>query len=116
MVWLAGAGLGVILVASAASTTIGVWALVCQRWREGLAVVFGAILVAAYIPTLGVVAVMIGPSRMPEVSAEPAEKARVLGETISSLMNLSCWGLPLGVALGVARIIPQADCHGAAQG
>jgi hypothetical protein len=90
-------------------------ALVCRRWRDGLAVVFGAILLTACIAILGV-AVMIGPNRMTEVEAEPAEKARVLGETISSLMNISCWGLPLGVAVGVARLIRRRSATASLRG
>jgi hypothetical protein len=37
--------------------------------------------------------------------AEPTTRARVLAENISSLMNCSAWGAPLGLLLGVAFFI-----------
>ena len=105
MVWIAGAGLGLMLAASAAAFIAGLWALVRRRWRSALALVFGMILLAGYLLTLGGVAFLLGPAQMSQFDSGPSEKARALGENISALMNVSCWGLLLGVTVGVVRVV-----------
>jgi hypothetical protein len=61
VIWVAGAGLGLLLAASAALVITGLAALVRRRWRSALATLLGLAVFAAYLLMLAGVAFLLGP-------------------------------------------------------
>lgn len=100
MYWVAGIGLALIQAVSFYFVVKGGGALLRKHWRSGAAVLLGSALLALYVVVLGAVAYLLGPGHVDRMSLEPSHKARILGESISKLMNISAWGAPLGLLTG----------------
>jgi hypothetical protein len=95
MLWIAGIGLGLVQGAAAFLVATGLGALMRKQWRSGFALVGGLGLFLAYAVLLGVLAIVLDPVDIDGTAVDPSHKARILGENISELMNLSVWGMPL---------------------
>jgi hypothetical protein len=102
---VAAIGLGLLLAASVFFVTRGLGAIVHKRWRGGLAALVGLGLFAVYVILLGAAALLLGLFGFHGTSIETYDKARILGENISVLMNSSVLGAPVGLLLGVASYI-----------
>ena len=48
---------------------------------------------------------MLGPIEIDGTSLDPSEKARIVAENVSELMNFSLWGTPLGLVAGVVALV-----------
>jgi hypothetical protein len=96
--------LGVLLAASVFFVAKGLGAVVRKRWREGWVALLGLGLFATYVILLGAAAYLFVPADLWSV-IDPPTRARVLAENISTLMNRSVLGAPLGLLLGVVFFI-----------
>jgi hypothetical protein len=96
--------LGVLLAASLFLVAKGLGAVVRKRWREGWAGLLGLVLFGTYVILLGVAAYLLVPADL-WIVIDPPTRARILAENISSLMNRSVLGAPLGLLLGVVLFI-----------
>ena len=105
MHWLAGVVLGLVLAASAFLVVVGLVALFRRHWRASLATLLGLGVFLGYCVLLAAIAYALGPAQMDGTKLDPSEKARVLAEIIAEQMNISVWGLPLGLLLGVAKVV-----------
>ena len=80
----------------------GIGSLVRKKWRLGtvrvLTCLGGLVLTVAL---LAVFAYALVPAALGEKLIEPSQKARVLAESISTLMNCSVWGPLIGLLAGV---------------
>jgi hypothetical protein len=99
MLWLAGIGLALVLAVSLALVLKGLGGLSRGKWHGAWAVLSGLGAFGVYILALGLLAFLLG-SVSSEVESDPSQKARILAENISDLMNISIWGVPLGLLFG----------------
>lgn len=113
MHWVVGIGLGLLQAASVFFVVRGLGALLRKRWRSGLAALLGLALFLAGAILFGAFAYMLGPMNVDGTSIEPSQKARILAENISELMNISFWGPPLGLLLGI--VVAGRDWHASAR-
>lgn len=96
-------------LATAALAIAGMVALFRQRWSRGFW--FGAGSTAGSLVTLGTVwllAHVVGRFVLAGPALSVAEKARLLGETISTAMNWGCLGLstfPVGILVAVVGAV-----------
>lgn len=85
--------------ASGVSFVRGLTALVFREWLSGLRRVgLGLLGALALIPVIALLSSALIRTMKPDV--DPGEKARLLGEAISSQMNYGAMGLPAGLLLG----------------
>jgi hypothetical protein len=100
---------GVLLALAVAGSTVlvirGLVSVARRGWKASLQILGGAVSLAVTVVVLGASAYALGPPRLPDDAVDPAQKARALGESISDLMNLSAWGFPLGVVVGVVPVL-----------
>lgn len=98
MLWLFRAF--ILLGYGAAGVTFvrGVTGLVFREWLSGLRRVgLGLLGALALVPVIALLSSALIRTMAP---SDPADKARVLGEAISSQMNYGAIGLPIGLLLG----------------
>jgi Na+(H+)/acetate symporter ActP len=101
MLLVVGAALGLLLAGSAFFVVRGFVGLFRRRSKAALAVLGGVALFAVTVVLLVLASYLLGPSSL----AEGPEKAHALAKNISTLMNLSFFGIPLGLVLGLVAEI-----------
>lgn len=94
MTSLAGCVLAVLVALAVVVLVRGVDALLRRRWKDGLGVLFGIAIFGVTIALLAGTAFLLGPAQLDGTAIEPSDKARLLAENISEMMNVSSWGLP----------------------
>jgi hypothetical protein len=94
-----------LLAASVFLVAWGVGAIIRKRWRGALGLLLGLGLFATYIVLLGAAAYLLGATDKEGAAVEPQHKARILGESISYLMNTTVLGAPLGVLAAVIVLV-----------
>jgi hypothetical protein len=102
MHWLAGIALGLLLAASVFVATRALVALVRKQWRSFRHLLAGVGLFLIYGGGLGIASYLLASASFDGTNLEPADKARILAEVISLLMNTSVWGAPIGLLLALA--------------
>jgi len=105
MLVLAGTLVGLLAVGTMVLLVLGFAAFVDRRWKDGL------ISLAAGVGSLPIVMMILAGIARLLISADlwkdgagPEVKARALAENISGLMNISVFGLPVGLFTGVALV------------
>jgi hypothetical protein len=105
MLVLAGTLLAVAAAAATALFVVGLAALLERRWRHG------ALNLAASVASIVVLMIALSWTARSLISGDtwtgavaPEEKARILAENISALMNVSALGLPTGLIVGLLLI------------
>lgn len=110
MYWLAGALLGGILAAAVFVATKALVGLARRQWRSLWSLLISAGLFLLYSLAAGVAAYLLASNGVDGTNLEPTEKARLLAEFISVLMNASALGAPIGLLLAVVSLVRQARC------
>jgi hypothetical protein len=103
MQWIAGSALGLLLAVSVFLFVRGLAGVFRKRWRSAIAILAGVGLFLLQILLVTVVAYLLGPAGLDGTTIGPSNKARILAERISELMNISFWGGPFGLLLGLVQ-------------
>jgi hypothetical protein len=97
-------GLTLLVATSGFLAVRSLLAIFRRRWRAAWGVIGGAGLLAFTFLLLAAAAYLLGPARLVGNEIDPSQRARVLAENISKLMNISIWGLPLGVLAALVAV------------
>jgi hypothetical protein len=104
MTFLAGGAFAVLVALATVVLVRGVAALLRRRWKDGLGVLFGIAILGVTVALLAGTAFLLGPAQLDGTTIDPSDKARLLAENISEMMNVSSWGFPIGLVLGTALV------------
>lgn len=96
MLLVIGTALGFLLAGSAFLVVRGFVGLFRQRWKVSALRLLGGVVLFAVTVLL-----LVGASSLGLGATSATEKARVLAENISTLMNLSFLGIPFGALVGL---------------
>jgi hypothetical protein len=101
MLWVAGLTIALVLGISAFFGVGAFSAVFRANWKlAAIRVVAAAANLALAFILLSSAASALGRGALPG-SVDPMQKARLLGENIACLMNISVFGLPLGLLAGL---------------
>jgi len=114
MLVLAGTLLGLLVAGAVVLLVLGLAALVKRRWKNGsLTLALGVASLPIVMLMLASMAYLLIPRDLWTNGVGPEEKARASAENISSLMNISVFGPPLGLTAGIALVWRRRGREGA---
>jgi hypothetical protein len=104
MTFLAGCVFAVLVALATVVSIRGADALLRRQWKAGLEVLVGIAMFGVTTALLTGTAFLLGLAQLDGTALEPSDKARLLAEAISEMMNVSAWGFPIGLVVGAGLV------------